>query len=163
MDQRLKNLPIGIQNFESLRDDDYLYVDKTAYVYQLTHAGRYFFLSRPRRFGKSMLVSTLKAYFQGKKNLFEGLAIEKLETEWTEYPVLHLDLNTAMFTSSDVLLQKLDVTLQDWESQYECDVVTSDLGMRFERVIRRAYQKTGQKVVILVDEYDKPMLQAIGN
>jgi hypothetical protein len=159
--EALKNLPIGVQDFESLRKDGYLYVDKTALVYQLATVGRYYFLSRPRRFGKSMLLSTLHAYFSGKKELFEGLAIEKLEKDWTTYPVLHLDLNTSEYKTEDDLRNKLDVELDLWEQIYGKNAVEKTLGTRFEGVIRRAYEKTGQRVVILVDEYDKPVLQAI--
>ncbi len=159
--EALKNLPIGVQDFESLRKDGYLYVDKTALVYQLVTIGRYYFLSRPRRFGKSMLLSTLHAYFSGKKELFEGLAIEKLEKDWTSYPVLHLDLNTSEYKTEDDLRNKLDVELDLWEQIYGKNAVEKTLGTRFEGVIRRAYEKTGQRVVILVDEYDKPVLQAI--
>jgi hypothetical protein len=158
--EALKNMPIGVQDFEKLRKGDYLYVDKTAFIYQLVSTGCYYFLSRPRRFGKSMLLSTLHAYFLGKKELFEGLAIEKLEKDWIEYPVLHLDLNTSEYKTEDDLRNKLSSYLDDWEQQYGKDNRIS-LGDRFEGVIRRAYEKTGQSVVILVDEYDKPVLQAI--
>ena len=161
--EQLKNLPIGIQDFEGLRKDGYLYLDKTDLLYRLVSAGKYYFLSRPRRFGKSLLISTLKAYFQGKKELFKGLAIEQLESEWTEYPVFHLDLNTAKYTDKDVLRKKLASSLLEWESQYGKTDDNDDLGHRFECVIRCAYEQTGHRVVILVDEYDKPMLQAIGN
>jgi hypothetical protein len=158
--EALKNLPIGVQDFEKLRNGNYLYVDKTALIYQLVSTGSYYFLSRPRRFGKSMLLSTLHAYFSGKKELFEGLAIERLEKNWIKYPVLHLDLNTSEYKTEDDLRNKLSSYLDDWEQQYGKDNRIS-LGDRFEGVIRRAYEKTGQSVVILVDEYDKPVLQAI--
>jgi hypothetical protein len=159
--EALKNLPIGLQDFESLRNENYLYVDKTAVIYQLVTTGRYYFLSRPRRFGKSMLLSTIHAYFSGKKELFEGLAIEKLEKDWIKYPVLHLDLNAENYTDVEALNNKLGVTLAMWEEIYGRNDAEKSLGARFEGVIRRAYEKTGQRVVILVDEYDKPMLQAI--
>ena len=159
--EQLKNLPIGIQDFESLILDNYLYVDKTAKMYQLVSTGRYYFLSRPRRFGKSLFLSTLKAYFLGKKELFKGLAVEKLEKNWNTHPVLHLDLNTANYKDRDALVNRLSSTLNLWEAQYGSDERDIDLGTRFEGIIRRAYEKTGQRVVILVDEYDKPMLQAI--
>lgn len=162
MAQELQNLPIGIQDFESLRNDGYLYVDKTALMYKMTSTGRYYFLSRPRRFGKSLLISTLKAYFLGKKGLFKGLAVEQLETQWNVHPVLHLDLNTSKFVEKNVLQKKLDSALTAWEKIYGRADNNDDLGVRFENVIRCAYEKTGQRVVILVDEYDKPMLQAIG-
>jgi hypothetical protein len=159
--EALKNMPIGVQDFESLRKDGYLYVDKTALVYQLIATGRYYFLSRPRRFGKSMLLSTLHAYFSGKKELFKGLAIEKLERDWIEYPVLHLDLNTSEYKTEDDLRNKLSANLNQWEKLYGKEDSEISLGDRFEGVIRRACEKTGQRVVILVDEYDKPVLQAI--
>jgi hypothetical protein len=161
--EALKNMPIGVQNFESLRNDKYLYVDKTTLLYKLVTTGRYYFLSRPRRFGKSMLLSTLNAYFSGKKELFKGLAIEKLENDWIEYPVLHLDLNTSEYKTEDDLRNKLSSNLSYWEQQYGENNNQIGLGDRFEGVIRRAYEKTGQRVVILVDEYDKPVLQAIEN
>ena len=157
-------LPIGIQDFESLRKDGYLYVDKTEQVYRLVSEGRYYFLSRPRRFGKSLLLSTIKALFQGKRELFKGLAIDQKEDwEWAEHPILHLDLNTNKYDKPEVLEKKLEESLSEWEKLYECVRPDLPLGMRFENVIKYAYEKTGQRVVILVDEYDKPMLQAIGN
>ncbi len=159
----LRNLPIGIQNFESLRADGYLYVDKTELIYRLVTTGRYYFLSRPRRFGKSLLMSTIHSYFSGRKDLFEGLAIEKLEKEWLEHPVLHLDLNTEQYDSPERLTSKLDLFLSNMEKEYGRDEKETTLGTRFEGIIRRAFEQTGRKVVILVDEYDKPMLQAIGN
>jgi hypothetical protein len=116
--ETLKRLPIGLQDFEHLRNDGYLYVDKTALVYQLASSSKYYFLSRPRRFGKSMLLSTLHAYFSGKKELFKGLAIENLEKNWIEYPVLHLDLNTENYTDAEALNNKLNVTLDLWEGVY---------------------------------------------
>jgi hypothetical protein len=161
--ETLKNMPIGVQNFEKLRKGNYLYVDKTALIYQLATTGSYYFLSRPRRFGKSMLLSTLHAYFSGKKELFKGLAIEQLEKDWIQYPVLHLDLNTSEYKTEDDLRNKLSLNLNEWEKLYGKDEYEISLGDRFEGVIRRACKKTGQKVVILVDEYDKPVLQAIDN
>ena len=161
--EQLKNLPIGIQDFEKLITTNYLYVDKTALMYNLATTGGYYFLSRPRRFGKSLFLSTLKAYFLGKKDLFKGLAVENLEKNWTEYPILHLDLNTANYIDRDALVNRLSATLNLWEDKYGRDERDIDLGTRFEGIIRRAYEKTGQRVVILVDEYDKPMLQAIDN
>ncbi len=153
--------PIGIQNFESLRKDAYLYIDKTALIYQLATTGRYYFLSRPRRFGKSLLISTLEAYFQGKKELFEGLAIEKLEKEWTEHPILHLDLNIARYASTSDLEDILNRNLVAWEKLYGADPAERSLPLRFAGIIDRAYHKTGQRTVILIDEYDKPLLQAL--
>ena len=158
-----KIYPIGIQNFESLRQDGYLYIDKTALIYKMVKTGRYYFLSRPRRFGKSLLISTLEAYFQGKRELFEGLAMEKLEKDWIKYPILHLDLNTQKYDTPESLEDKLNRTLIEWEKLYGAEPAENSLAMRFEGIIQRACDKAGQRVVILVDEYDKPMLQAIGN
>lgn len=158
-----KIYPIGIQNFESLRQDGYFYIDKTALVYQLAKAGRYYFLSRPRRFGKSLLISTLEAYFRGRKELFEGLAIEKLEKEWKQYPVLHLDLNIGKYDTPDSLDKILENAVSTWEALYGTGIAESTIALRFAGVIERAYRQTGERAVILVDEYDKPMLQAIGN
>ncbi len=155
--------PLGIQTFENIRTDGYLYMDKTALVYELVKGGKYYFLSRPRRFGKSLLISTLEAYFQGRKELFRGLAIEQLEKDWTQYPVLHLDLNAEKYTSTEALESILNSTLVNWENLYGRGEGETTLASRFKGVIRRAYEQTGQKVVILVDEYDKPLLQAIGN
>jgi hypothetical protein len=161
--EALKNLPIGVQEFESLRRDGYLYVDKTALVYQLATTGRYYFLSRPRRFGKSMLLSTLHAYFEGKKELFEGLAIENLEKDWIKYPVLHLDLNTENYSDPAALENKLRLKLSEWEALYGRNPKETTISSRFEGVIKRASEKTGLGVVILVDEYEKPVLQVVDN
>ncbi len=155
--------PIGIQHFESLINDGYVYVDKTEQIYRLSNTGRYYFLSRPRRFGKSLLISTMEAYFSGKKELFKGLAMEQLETEWTEYPILHLDLNTGKYDREEELKYRLDNTLYQWEQSYGSGEKEDSLALRFEGIIRRVFEKTGKQVVILIDEYDKPMLQAIGN
>jgi hypothetical protein len=159
--EALKNMPIGVQDFEKLRKGDYLYVDKTALIYQLVSSGCYYFLSRPRRFGKSMLLSTLHAYFSGKKELFKGLSIEKIEKDWIEYPVLYIDLNTSEYKTEDDLRNKLSANLNEWEKLYGKEDYESSLGMRFEGIIRRACEKTGKRVVILVDEYDKPILQTL--
>lgn len=158
-----QKLPIGIQSFEDLRNKDFKYVDKTAIVFKLVSEGKYYFLSRPRRFGKSLLLNTLESYFLGKRELFKGLAIEKLEHDWTEYPVLHLDLNTQKYNSPEALSRVLDEMVTKWERIYGSDKSEFDIGRRFQGVINRAYEKTGRQVVILVDEYDKPLLQAIGN
>ena len=158
-----KLYPIGIQNFESLRNDGYMYVDKTALIYKMVKTGKYYFLSRPRRFGKSLLISTLEAYFQGKKELFGGLAMEQLEKEWTKHPILHLDLNARKYDSAEALLQELNKHLEKWEREYDSPYSDRAPEERFYHVIQKAFEKTGQQVVILVDEYDKPMLQAIGN
>ena len=162
----LRKLPIGIQDFESLKKDGYLYVDKTEQIYRLISTGRYYFLSRPRRFGKSMLISTLKALFEGKKELFEGLAItSKPDIGWERHPVLHLDLNTQQYNAPEKLAYVISDFLARNEHLYgiESETANNNFGPRFEKLIRTACEKTGKRVVILVDEYDKPMLQAIGN
>ena len=150
--------PIGIQNFEKLRQGGFAYVDKTDLVYQIVCMGGYYFLSRPRRFGKSLLLSTMEAYFQGKKELFEGLAIGKLEKDWTEYPVLHLDLGGKEYKSLEDLDTRLDRYLGLWESLLESPKRYPMADARFSDIIDTAYQKTGKPVVILVDEYDKPIV-----
>ena len=151
--------PVGIQNFEKLRKDKFLYVDKTKLIYRLVDEGQYYFLSRPRRFGKSLLISTLEAYFSGKKELFEGLAIYDLEQDWLEYPILHIDLNTANFRESGSLYAILNDYLCNWEKKYGKSESETTLALRFKGVVERAAQKKGRNVVILVDEYDKPILQ----
>ena len=158
-----KLYPVGIQNFESLRKDGYFYVDKTELMYRLVKTGRYYFLSRPRRFGKSLLISTLEAYFQGKKELFEGLAVYGLEKEWKRYPVIHLDLNAKKFDTEEDLIRLIDRQLLVYEALYGSVPTDKTVDDRFVSLIRNAATKTGERVVILVDEYDKPILQAIGN
>ena len=153
--------PIGIQDFEKLRTNGYSYVDKSRFVYKLATEGEYYFLSRPRRFGKSLFLSTLEAYFQGKKELFEGLAIYDLETEWKKYPIFHIDLNTANFREKDSLYMVLNDYLTTWESKYGARESEATLALRFKGVIARASEKEGCGVVILIDEYDKPILQTL--
>lgn len=159
----LRKLPIGIQSFEDLRRSGYLYVDKTAFVYELVTMGKPYFLSRPRRFGKSLLLSTLEAYFLGKKELFKGLAIEKLATEWDEHAVLHLDLNSEKYTEIEGLKDGLESQLRGWESIYGTNDQGISYSSRFMQVIKLAYQKTGRGVVVLIDEYDKPLLRSMHN
>ena len=145
--------------FEKVIEGNYLYIDKTEYIYRMAHgASNYYFLSRPRRFGKSLLVSTLHSYFAGKKELFKGLAIEKLETEWTEYPVLHMDFSVSKYTDADKLREVLNIQISRWEKIYGKETDELTFSSRFEGVIQRAYQKTGKQVVVLVDEYDSPLL-----
>ena len=155
--------PIGIQNFEDLRRNCYAYVDKTNFVYKLADEGKYYFLSRPRRFGKSLFLSTLEAYFQGKKELFEGLAICDMEKEWKKYPIFHIDLNTANFREKDSLYIVLNDYLTAWENKYGARESEATLALRFKGVIARAAEKEGCSVVILVDEYDKPILQTLSD
>lgn len=153
--------PIGIQDFEDLQRNGYAYVDKTNFVYKLADEGKYYFLSRPRRFGKSLFLSTLEAYFQGKKELFEGLAIYDLETDWKKYPIFHIDLNTANFREKDSLYTVLNDYLTTWECKYGTRESEATLALRFKGVIARAAEKEGCGVVILIDEYDKPILQTL--
>lgn len=155
--------PIGVQDFEKVITGGFVYVDKTELVYRLATTGSYYFLSRPRRFGKSLLVSTLEAYFKGKRELFKGLAVDELEREWIEYPVLHLDLNTGKYDNKEALYNTLNITLMSWESIYGASEAEVSPELRFLGIVRRAFEQTGRRVVILIDEYDKPLLQAIGN
>ena len=153
--------PIGIQNFEKIRKDGYIYVDKTAQIYDLVSDGTIYFLSRPRRFGKSLLVSTLKAYFMGKKELFKGLAIDSLEKEWAEYPVFHLDFNGENFTQGNTLQLKIDGHIASWEQIYGKDFNSKTLGDRFAYVLKQAHKQYGRRAVVLIDEYDKPILDVL--
>ncbi len=155
--------PIGIQSFEEIRNGGYVYVDKTALIYKLTSTGKYYFLSRPRRFGKSLLVSTMEAYFSGRKELFEGLAMASLEKDWVSYPVLHLDLTGAAYLSIDELYSKFNSFLSRYEERYDICTGERVASVRFENIIDVAYRKTGQKVVILIDEYEKPIIDNIDN
>ena len=156
-----RKLPIGIQTFEDIRRGNYLYVDKTSILWQIINTGKPYFLSRPRRFGKSLLISTLEAYFQGRKDLFEGLAIEKLEKKWEQYPVLHLDLNAKKYETAADLVAMLNQYLEKWEAVYGDEKKGRSPEERFSYVIEQACLKTGKGVVVLVDEYDKPLLQAL--
>ena len=134
--------PIGIQSFANIREDGYAYVDKTAAIYEMASKGKYYFLSRPRRFGKSLLLSTMKAYFEGKRELFDGLAIAQLEQEWKQYPVLHLDLNTAKYTTPEALVSLLGYHLSQWEKEYSIDKETDEPSVRFRNVITRAAKQS---------------------
>ena len=153
--------PIGVQSFSEIREEGLLYVDKTDLVYRLVKGTKYNFLSRPRRFGKSLLVSTLEAYFQGRRELFAGLAIAELEREWAQYPVLHVDFSGVNYSRKGKLEAILRDVLSSWEQAY-CGEESNDIfEIRFKRVIMRAHAQTGHPVVVLVDEYDKPMLDAV--
>ena len=154
--------PIGIQTFSKIREGNYLYIDKTEYVYRMTHsASSYMFLSRPRRFGKSLLTSTLHSYFSGRKEQFHGLAMEKLEKEWTEYLVLHFDMSTAKHADSEQLLQELNLKLYGYEQIYGRLEEEVNPNQRLMGLIKRAYEQTGKKVVVLIDEYDAPLLDVV--
>jgi hypothetical protein len=153
-----RKLPIGIQDFEDLRKNNYVYVDKTAYLYRLVTMGKPFFLGRPRRFGKSLFLSKLKAYFLGKKKLFEGLAIAELEKDWIEYPVIYIDLNKSTYENVKTLNNVLDYILSEYEEKWNIKNKSKELSIRFDKLIQCAEKQTGCKVVVLVDEYDKPLL-----
>ena len=166
-----RKLPLGVQSFKDLREKGFLYVDKTAYLFRLANSSKVYFLSRPRRFGKSLFLSTLAAYFRGQKELFKGLYVEKAEEEqaaqenrtaWQAYPVLYLDFNTENYNDEKSMHTILHTHLVQWEKQYEADTSEQTFSSRFKGIIRRAYQQTGKQVVILVDEYDKPLLQTMG-
>lgn len=161
MNKLLRKLPVGIQTFEKLREEGCLYVDKTAWVWEMASTSTPYFLSRPRRFGKSLLLSTFESYFLGRKDLFKGLAIEQLETEWNEHTVLHLDLNAEKYDAPERLGIILKRHLNLWEETWGRDAEEESYSDRFAGIIRRAYEKTGRGVVVLVDEYDKPLLQAL--
>ncbi|MDR2473095.1 MAG: ATP-binding protein [Tannerella sp.] len=163
MEKVTRKLPLSIQDFEDLRNKDFLYVDKTSYVKRLATYGKQYFLGRPRRFGKSLFISTLKAYFLGKKHLFDGLYIGEIEKEWIEYPVFHLDFVGEQYTSEYYFNAKLDAILRVFESQWGKDEADTTFPARFSGLIRRAYEKTGKQVVVLVDEYDKPLLESMHN
>ena len=157
-----KLYPVGIQNFEIIRKEDYLYVDKTAYVYHLTHDnGKSFFLGRPRRFGKSLLVSTLHSYFSGRKDLFKGLAIEQMEADWKAYPVLHFDMSMGKHMDKEGLEKYLEFILEEEEKKYGIEPSLIDVNLRLVRLIKTACEKTGQPVVVLIDEYDAPLLDVV--
>ena len=153
--------PIGIQTFSEIREKNYLYIDKTEYVYRMTHFAKYVFLSRPRRFGKSLLASTLHSYFSGRKDLFQGLAMERLEKEWIEYPVLHFDMSTAKHVDKEQLLQELNLKLSEHESVYGKGEEEINPNQRLMGLIKRAYEQTGRQVVVLIDEYDAPLLDVV--
>ena len=158
----LKLYPIGIQTFERIRKEDKLYIDKTEYIYRMAHtSGTYFFLGRPRRFGKSLLVTTMQSYFEGKKELFKGLAIEKLEKEWTEYPVLHFDMSGGKHMDKEQLEEYLDYRLQEEEKKWGVTKPIKGANNRLIDLINTAYEKSGKQVVVLIDEYDAPMLDVV--
>ena len=158
---QLKRLPVGIQTFSNIIEDGMLYVDKTEYVWRMVHLSKYIFLSRPRRFGKSLLVSTLQAYFEGRRELFKGLYIDSVEKEWTEYPVLRFDMSSGKHMEKDQLERYLGNRLSEYEERYGITQPAADNNDRFTELIKAAYTKTGKKVVILIDEYDAPLLDVV--
>ncbi|MDY3266016.1 MAG: AAA family ATPase [Phocaeicola sp.] len=158
-----RKYPIGIQDFSEIRKGNYIYVDKTEILYRLVNSGKYFFFGRPRRFGKSLMISTLEAYFKGEKELFTGLSIDKLEQTWATRPVLHIDLNNQEYNSRECLEDILNYYLVKWERLYGKDNSETSLSLRFAGIIRRASEISGQNVAILIDEYDKPLIQSLEN
>ena len=159
-----RKLPIGIQTFEELREKDYTYIDKTAFIETLVNVGKPYFLSRPRRFGKSLFLSTLRSYFEGKKDLFEGLEIAKTETEWKQYPVFYLDFNIGDFSTESEFRNSLGLKLDAYEKIYGIrNENAKSPADRFSCLLQQAHEKTGLQAVVLVDEYDKPLLNAIGD
>ena len=161
MDKQLKKCPLGIQTFEKIIEENLLYIDKTQYIYSRVQNYKCVFFNRPRRFGKSLLVSTLRSYFAGKKELFKGLAIEKLETEWTEHPVLHFDMSTGKYMDKESLEQELSGKLSDYEEIYGIENPAKDLNDRLINLIIAAFEKTGRQAVVLIDEYDAPLLDVV--
>ena len=159
--KKLKRLPVGIQTFSNIIEDDMLYIDKTEYIWNMIHLSKYIFLSRPRRFGKSLLVSTLQAYFEGRKDLFKGLFIETVEKEWTEYPVLRFDMSLGKHMEKDQLERYLLYILEENERRFGITSDSKDPNVRLKNLIASAYEKTGKKVVILIDEYDAPLLDMV--
>lgn len=155
--------PIGIQTFSEIRESGFVYVDKTEYIHSLVSRGKYYFLSRPRRFGKSLLLSTIHEYFNGRRDLFEGLAISKYDHDWKSYPVLHIDFTGADYTDFDGLNAILNSVFNQLEKNYEITTSSTHPGVRFGEIIQGVYEKTGNRVVILVDEYDKPLLDSVNN
>ena len=156
-------LPIGIQSFEDIRNNNYLYVDKTEEIYNLISSGKVYFLSRPRRFGKSLLISTLHAFFSGKKELFKGLKVEKLEKEWKKYPVFHFDLGGKEYRTRTDLENKLINILDNIKEEYELTSSQTSPELIFSDLLKSASEKYGNNVVVLVDEYDKPLLESLDN
>ena len=163
MEGTFRRYPIGIQSFERLRNDNCVYIDKTELIYRLVNTHTTYFLSRPRRFGKSLLVSTLEAYFSGKKDLFKGLMMEQLEKDWTVYPVLHIDFSISKYMNAGMLRSAINNRLVEWERIYGCDTSEDTFSLRLKGIIKRAYEQSGRQVVLLVDEYDSPMLDSNNN
>ncbi|MDR1793479.1 MAG: AAA family ATPase, partial [Bacteroidales bacterium] len=163
METPIRKYPIGQQDFEYLRKNDFLYYDKTGFIYPLVTAHKQVFLSRPRRFGKSLFLSTLKYYFKGRKELFNGLKISELEKDWTEYPVFHIEFNRSGFESLESLKSVLRENLEIIEEKWGETDKKEELSVRFSTLIRKAAKKSGKKVVVLIDEYDKPLFATMHN
>ncbi|MCL2327056.1 MAG: ATP-binding protein [Bacteroidetes bacterium] len=158
----IRKLPIGVQDFEYLRTNNFLYVDKTQYIYQLLQ-GKPYFLGRPRRFGKSLFLSTLKAYFEGKKELFEGLKIAELETDWTKYPVIYIDFNVGLFINAENVSERIEEMMDELKVLWSLNKESGTIPSLFQKIIRAAHEQTGKPVVVLIDEYDKPLINTMDN
>ncbi|MDE6238088.1 MAG: ATP-binding protein [Muribaculaceae bacterium] len=163
MEKENVKYPIGEQSFELLIKGGFLYIDKTIYIDKIVNGSKYYFLGRPRRFGKSLFLSTLKSFFEGKRELFKGLYADTMDWDWEPYPVLYLDLNTSKYKNPKDLEEVLDRQLREWEEIYEVDVKDKAPSQRFATIIKQAYKKTGKPLVILVDEYDKPLVNNLHN
>ena len=155
--------PVGEQSFGALREEGYLYIDKTRFVEKLVNHGKYYFLGRPRRFGKSLFLSMLKCFFQGKRHLFRGLYADSMDWSWEKHPVLYLDLNFDKYKNQEALDETLISNLEEWEEEYGVERIAPTISMRFKNIIKTAHEKTGKRVVILVDEYDKPLVSNIND
>ncbi len=158
MEEKKVKYAIGDQDFKSLREGGFLYVDKTRYIQTILEGSKYYFLARPRRFGKSLFLSTIRYFFEGKRELFKGLYIDSIDWDWSPYPVLHLDLNRSKYEGLGILDDILENQFREWEEKYDVEVIAEQLSSRFQNIIKAAYLKTGREVVILVDEYDKPLV-----
>ncbi|MDE6511944.1 MAG: AAA family ATPase, partial [Muribaculaceae bacterium] len=163
MEEKNVKYGIGDQDFRSLRENGFLYVDKTRYIEKMVEGSKYYLLARPRRFGKSLFLSTLKYFFEGRRELFKGLHIDSADWEWEAYPVLHLDLNTARFVDPDALADVLETQFIAWEKTYGITEKMETYSQRLKIIIEKAHEKTGRQVVILVDEYDKPLVSNLKN
>lgn len=164
-EKRIKRYPIGVQTFDKIIKGGFLYIDKTGYIYELAHNYNYVFLSRPRRFGKSLLSTTFHSYFAGEKELFDGLKAGELEKEWRKHPVFHFDMSTAKHLDEEQLLRTLSYKLSAYEGTFGKDpeLKEEDINARFESLVKRAVEQTGNKAVIIIDEYDSPLLDVMNN
>lgn len=159
----MKELPIGVQTFDKIIAGGYMYVDKTGYVYEIANKFEYVFLSRPRRFGKSLLSSTFHSYFAGEKELFDGLKAGKLETEWVKHPVFHFDMSTAKHMNEEQLLEELNEKLHTYEQAFGRGETEKNINQRLAGIVRRSVEQTGAKAVIIIDEYDAPLLDVMND